>query len=158
MKIRAYQKEDAPALCRLFYETVQALGRYAYTPEQVAAWAPKIPDASAWHQRMSGRLTLVAEDAKGPAGFLELETSGHLDMLYCRADRIRRGVGTALYAAAEAQAKQAGRKRVFTEASAVARPFFLWHGFTELSERTFDRQTIDGVRVRMTNYAMEKAL
>jgi putative acetyltransferase len=74
-------------------------------------------------------------------------------MLYCRKDAVRRGVGSRLYGAVEERARQWGLKRIFTEASITARPFFERHGFRIVRERTV---VVRGVE--MTNFAMEKSL
>ena len=83
-RIRDYEQADAPAIARLFYETVRSVNRADYSEEQVEAWAPAIPDAGEWHDRMAGRKTLVAEEGGEVVGFCELEEDGHLDMLYVR--------------------------------------------------------------------------
>ena len=61
-RIRDYEQADAPAIARLFYETVRSVNRANYSDEQLQAWAPAIPDAGEWHDRMAGRKTLVAEE------------------------------------------------------------------------------------------------
>ena len=61
-RIRDYEQADAPAIARLFYETVRAVNRADYSEEQVRAWAPAIPDAGEWHDRVAGRRTLVADE------------------------------------------------------------------------------------------------
>jgi len=153
MVVRDYEMEDAGPICRLFYETVRAVNLADYSPEQVQAWAPEVPDRGAWHGRMSGRHTLVAEDEDGVAGFAELEGDGHLDMLYCRRDMVGRGVGSRLYAAVEGRARDLGVERIFTEASITARPFFERQGFEVLRQNTVWRG-----EVGLTNFSMEKTL
>jgi putative acetyltransferase len=96
--VRDYERGDAEGICRLFYETVRTVNLGDYSPEQVRAWAPNVPDPVAWHERMSGRQTLVADEGGEVVGFAELEEDGHLDMLYCRPDAVGRGVGSLLYA------------------------------------------------------------
>ena len=89
--VRDCEPGDAESICHLFYETVRTVNLGDYSPEQVRAWAPEIPDPAAWHERMSGRHTLVADEGGEIVGFAELEESGHLDMLYCRADAVGHG-------------------------------------------------------------------
>ena len=151
--VRGYEREDAGPICRLFYETVRTVNLGDYSPEQVRAWAPEPPDPAAWHERMSGRHTLVAEEGGEVAGFAELQESGHLDMLYCRADAVGRGVGSLLYAAVEERARGLGLGRISTEASITARPFFARRGFAVLRRNTVYRQD-----TALTNFSMEKAL
>ncbi|MDQ4126616.1 MAG: GNAT family N-acetyltransferase [Actinomycetota bacterium] len=151
-RVRDYEAKDAPEVVRLFYETVRSVNREHYSEEQVAAWAPKVPDAQEWHPRMSARLTLVAEEEGEVVGFAELE-GGHLDMLYARKDAVGRGVGALLYEAVEREASGRGLARITTEASITARPFFERRGFRVVREQTVRRHG-----VRMTNFAMEKRL
>ena len=151
--VRGYESGDAGSICRLFHKTVRTVNLGDYTPGQVRAWAPEIPDPAAWHRRMSGRRTLVADEGGEVVGFAELEESGHLDMLYCRADAVGRGVGSLLYAAVEERARGLGLGRISTEASITARPFFGRRGFAVLRRNTVWREG-----TALTNFSMQKAL
>ena len=133
-RIRDYGAGDAPAIVRLFFDTVRKVNREDYSEEQVEAWAPGVPDPGEWHTRMNGRRTLVAEEEGGVVGFAELEDDGHLDMLYVREDAVGRGVGRRLYEAAVREARGKGLSRIFTEASVTARPFFERQGFRVMRE------------------------
>lgn len=44
VEVRPYVKRDAPEIARLFYETVHVVNRRDYTPAQLDAWAPEVPD------------------------------------------------------------------------------------------------------------------
>ena len=151
--VRDYGSEDAASLCRLFFETVRSVNRADYSEEQVRAWAPEVPDAETWHERMSGRHTLVAEKEGRTVGFAELEEDGHLDMLYVHKDAVGRGVGSRLYAAVEERARGLGSGRLFTEASITARPFFERRGFAVLG-----RNVVTQHGVELVNFSMEKDL
>ena len=153
VRIRDYDAEDAAAIVHLFFGTVRSVNRADYSQEQVEAWAPEVPEPEAWHVRLSGRRTLVAEQGGEVVGFAELEGDGHLDMLYCRKDAVGRGVGSRLYRAVEQAAREWRLGRIFTEASISARPFFKRHGFRIIRERTVLRRGVE-----MTNFAMEKLL
>ncbi len=151
--VRDYEPGDAGPICRLFYETVRTVNLGDYSSEQVRAWAPELPDPAAWHERMAGRHTLVADESGEVVGFAELEEDGHLDMLYCRRDAVGRGVGPLLYGAVEERARGLGLGRISTEASITARPFFGRHGFVVLRRNTVWRQG-----TALTNFSMQKAL
>lgn len=153
MITRDYGSADAATLCRLFFETVRSVNAADYSEEQLWAWAPEIPDTETWHERMSGRHTLVAEEEGQIVGFAELEGNGHLDMFYVRKDAVGRGVGSCLYAAVEGRALELGPGRLFTEASITARPFFERHGFVVLGRNVLARRGVE-----LVNYSMEKAL
>ena len=150
--VRDYVRGDAEPICRLFYETVRTVNLAHYSPEQVRAWAPEVPDPEAWHGRMSGRHTLVAVEGGEVVGFTELE-DWHLDMLYCRPDAIGRSVGSGLYAAVEERARGLGVGRISTEASITARPFFERHGF-----RAVRRNVVVRHGVELVNFSMDKIL
>jgi putative acetyltransferase len=153
IRIRGYAAGDASEIARLFYETVRSVNREDYSEEQVKAWAPGVPGPDEWHARMAARKTLVAEEGGEVVGFAELEEDGHLHMLYLREDAVGRGVGRGLYGAVEREAKAEGLRRIFTEASITARPFFERRGFRVVRE-----QTVVVRGVAMTNFAMEKPL
>ena len=121
--VRDYERGDARPICRLFYETVRAVKLGDCSPEQVRSWAPEVPNPAAWHKRISGRHTLVADEAGEVVGFAELEDGGHLGMLYRRAGAVGRGVGSGLHEAVEERTRGLGRGRISTEASITARPF-----------------------------------
>jgi GNAT superfamily N-acetyltransferase len=151
MLIRNYDRSDAIAITRPFYETVRSANLKDYSAEQVGAWAPEIPDPAIWHSRMSQRCTLVAEENDQVIAFAELEHDGHLDMFYCRREFIGRGVGRKLYQALETRALDLGLRRIFTDFSITARPFFERCGFSVVKRRTVRPRVI-----QMTNFGMEK--
>jgi putative acetyltransferase len=151
--VRDYGAHDAREVCRLFYETVRAVNLGDYSPEQVRAWASAPPVPAAWHGRMSGRHTLVAERGGEVVGFAELEGDGHLDMIYCRRDAVGSSVGSLLYTAVEERAGGLSTGRIFTQASITARPFFERHGFTVLRQNS-----VVGHGVELTNFSMQKVL
>ncbi len=153
IEIRGYEKKDAPEIVRLFYETVHSVNRPDYSKEQVEAWAPEVPDAAAWHSRMTSRKTLVAVENVEVVGFAELEENGHLDTFYLRKDAVGRGVGQCLYQAVEGEARAWGIGRIFTEASITARPFFERQGFDVVREQKVQRRGVG-----LTNFVMEKKL
>jgi GNAT superfamily N-acetyltransferase len=153
MLIRDYERHDATAITRLFYETIRSVNLDQYSEEQVRAWAPAVPDPKFWHLRMSQHCTLVAEEKGQIIAFAELERDGHLDMFYCRKDVIRRGVGRALYRAVELRAIGLQLERIFVAASNTARPFFEHCGFSVLGEQTVTRAGIE-----LSNFRMEKRL
>ncbi len=153
MRIRNYEARDALEIVRLFFKTVRSVNRAHYSKEQVEAWAPTVPDPQEWHSRMAGRRTMVAEEGGEVVGFAELEGDGLLDMLYVREDAVGRGVGRRLYEAVERQALSQGSRRIFTEASITARPFFERRGFCVVCEQTVSRRGVE-----LTNFVMEKNL
>lgn len=155
MHVRPFRSADAPALARIFHAAVHRLGGRHYSPGQLEAWAPEVPDPQRFLERgADGRILLVAaDDCDRPLAYGDLEQDGHIDHLYCRPDVAGTGVASALYDRLETAARDRGIARLHVEASEPARPFFLRKGFVLLGRRDF---TLDGVAIH--NFAMEKRL
>lgn len=152
--LRPYRPADAAALTELYVRSVRHYGPRAYTSEQVDAWAATADIARTAARCSDGRVVVVAQDEAGTVlGFADLETDGHLDMLYVAPDAEGLRIGTLLYTAIETQAHDLGLPRLFVEASELARPLFERHGFTLLARN--DR-VLAGVDIH--NYRMEKRL
>ena len=151
--IRRYRPLDAAAIARVFHDSVHGLAKAAYTPAQLNAWSPRRRDARWYETRARSREIWVAERAGDIVGFAELESDGHVDMVYVAPEAARRGVASALYQALEGHARAAGLARLFVEASETALPFFIRMGFENPRRREVAR---DGVVLH--NYAMEKRL
>jgi GNAT superfamily N-acetyltransferase len=153
VKVRPYQPCDLNDLMALFRDSVHRIARRDYTPEQLAAWAPSDPDRDAWTRRIEANHALVAEEKGVPVGFAELTEGGHLDMLFVAPDRQRHGVARTLLRAIEAQAAHRGRRRLTTDASRTAKPFFLKGGF-----RLIEAQEVQRRGVAIQNFRMEKEI
>ncbi|WP_425262110.1 GNAT family N-acetyltransferase [Prosthecochloris aestuarii] len=113
-----------------------------------------MPEPEAWtSHRLCTRSTFVADDKGILAGFGELDRDGHIDGFYCHHQYQRQGVGSALLHRIEQEAISAGLRRLFTEASITARPFFAAHGFVVLKQQIVVRR-----HVELKNFLMEKQL
>ena len=110
--IRTYTSKDCLLLAQLFYDTVHTVNARDYTPEQLQAWAPGLPDLEQWDRSFLEHTTFVAE-AQG------------------------RGIATALCDALERSAGEA--ERIVTHASLTAKPFFLSRGYRVKKEQQVER-------------------
>ena len=155
VRIRPFRPADATALASLFHAAVHEIAARHYSPAQIAAWAPAVPDPVRFLARgTDGRILLVAEAADGSSlAYGDVEADGHIDHLFCRPDAAGTGVTATLYAALEAAAVAQGIARLHTEASEPARRFFEKRGFTVDQRRDFEL-----AGVPMHNYAMHKRL
>ncbi len=155
MRIRAYEARDADGVALVFRRSIAALGPRDYSPEQVAAWGARAPDAAGFHARATdGRVFIVlANTDDRPVAFADLEADGHIDMLYAAPEVAGTGHVLLLYATLEAIARQRGMTRLYSEASEAALRFFVKRGFLQLHRRDL---TIGDVAIH--NYAVEKRL
>lgn len=155
VRLRDAVPGDGAALSALYAAAVRGQGAQSYNPAQIEAWAGLTPTGENLEARLAdGRIRLVAMDADGrPLGFVDLESDGHIDLLYVAPDAGGRGLGRALLEAAERQARDAGLVRLYAEASERARATFEAAGFGVTARRDFE---VAGVPIH--NWAVEKAL
>jgi putative acetyltransferase len=154
MRIRPFRPTDAPALASLFHASVREAAAKDYSADQVAAWNPSPPEPAKYVRQAEGRIFLVAENVSGePVGYADLELDGHIDHLYCRPDVVGSGVGSALYSALEAAARERGMLVLYVGASEAARRLFEREGFNLEARRDFE---INGIPIH--NYQMRKEI
>jgi putative acetyltransferase len=83
------------------------------------------------------------------AGFIELESGGHIDCTYVLPKYQKFGVATLLLQHVISLAKESGLKKLYVEASIVAKPFFEKFGFVAESKNEITRnETV------LINYSM----
>ncbi len=151
MRVRTYEIGDTKQIVQLFYDTVHEVNIRDYTTAQVDAWAPADIDIASWTKSLSSKFTFVAEEGAKIAGFGELETNGHIDRFYCHQDFQRQGVGKLILKQIESKAQDLGLKKLFTEASITARPFFASQGFIVIRKQEVERRG-----QKFINFIMEK--
>lgn len=135
MELQKYAKADLEEVYRLFYDTVHSVNRADYEPEQLDAWAPQEMDRSRWEASLLSHETWVAREGERIVGFGDLGENGYLDRLYVHRDFQRRGVASAILRRLEEGARRQDCRRIYTEASITARPFFERWGYRVVKEQ-----------------------
>lgn len=152
MRVRRYEPADCAAICEVLEEAVQVLAAVSYSPAQREAWVrhlrTQVVDANL---RMG--VTLVAEDELGVAAFTQLYPHHHVNYLYTHPRAARQGFARALLETLETHARDAGQKRLHTEASLAARTCFEACGYVVTEAENVVRQG-----EILTRYRMEKCL
>ena len=92
----------------------------------------------------------MRHEFRNKGGFISYEPNGHIEFLYTAPGFERQGVASALYREVE---KALPGVSLFTEASLVAKPFFMQQGFTVVEEQ----EVLPG-GVTLRRYAMRKAV
>ncbi|QIE28667.1 putative N-acetyltransferase YafP (plasmid) [Caballeronia sp. SBC1] len=147
--IRRYEAADLDAVISVFLRSVREVASRDYDAGQIAAWAQA--DREVWSRRRLDRPTWVALIDDVIAGFTDLESNGHIDMLFVDPASQRRGVASALLDTVENAARVRGLAVLNTDASITARPFFEKHGFQVVRS-----QDVALRGQRLTNFRMEK--
>jgi putative acetyltransferase len=153
--IRTFRPGDEHALIDIHHASITKVGPLAYNPAQIAAWASKTREPDEWLDwyRDGDRITIAFSPDGVPAAFSLLESDGHLDMLYCHPDHVRKGYALRLIREASTFGSEAGLSMITTDASELAKPVFLAAGYVIDSRQDF---LLDGVPIH--NYAMCKDL
>lgn len=180
-RVRPYRPADAAATMAVFRDAIAHLAAADYSAEQIAVWAGHTGTIEQWNARRTAAHTWVAVD-RGAAdgdlrrdcdgdctgsgavvGFIDVDDSGYIDMLFVAPHCARQGVATALLGAVErftaargtgdgaedGTGYDAGRGirrsaegctgdgigELRVHASITARPFFERHGFRVVAIR-----------------------
>ncbi|TKD71362.1 GNAT family N-acetyltransferase [Pseudalkalibacillus hwajinpoensis] len=156
MEIRRYEKRDLSQIIDLFYETVHTVNRKDYSQEQVNTWASSDERGSkfnTWGDSLAQNTTFVALDDRRIVGFSDLSSRGLIDRLYIHHEYQRIGIASALLNEIELAAHRIKLKKLRTEASITAKPFFERKGFQVIT-----KQIINKNGITMPNYLMVKTL
>ena len=136
MRIRRVGRTDIPQIAQLYYETVHRVNARDYSPGQIRAWAPRVYPDTWWQRRFRRYQVLVAEDVGAVVGFAELGKNGTIDCFYVHHARQHRGIGAALLARVEREARGNGNTRLRADVSITAEPFFRRMGFRVIRRQT----------------------
>ncbi|MBD1567514.1 MULTISPECIES: GNAT family N-acetyltransferase [Vibrio] len=149
--IREYIESDAQVLWDIHFYTIRNVNLRDYSQEQVEAWAPEHLDLSVWKKRMSGLSPFVAEVDNIIVGYTDLQPNGLIDHFFCHHEYQGQGVGKALMSHVFSMAEQRGIKRLYSEVSITARPFYEYFGF-----KVVQAQEVEVRGQKLRNFVMEK--
>lgn len=151
LKIRRALANDLDAILSLYYDTVKAINSAHYTQEQIEAWLSDEERPDNFAQKIMEQLFYVCLGENGELlGFSSITKSGYLDLLYANTDYQRQGIGTLLLEQMIIASKIYNYKRIVTDVSITAVPFFQSKGFVIVKEQETIRN-----KVALKNYVME---
>lgn len=152
VSVRDYHPDDAGATIDIFLRAIREVTAKDYNPAQIDAWA-KVDNPKVWAEWRASRPTWLAICEAQPVGFADLKADGCLDMMFVHPDHQGKGVASLLLKTVEAAAHHQEHRRIFTEASLTARPFFERKGFIVLATQTVEKRG-----QTLPNFRMEKTL
>ena len=145
---------DIPELKSLFCNTVLTINARDYTTEEVADWASCADRPGHWEKLLATLHFIAACDAEGRiVGFTSIRNDGYLHSMFVHKDHQGEGIATALLQQIEAYATEHGIRKITSEVSITARPFFEHRGYAVERE-----QRAQANRLQLTNYVMRKVL
>lgn len=152
-QIRPYAPQDADALFCVFYRAVHEGAAAHYSTRQRQAWAPETRPSPRWQAKLGDQITMVGETSgtEGPQGFMTLGHDGFLDFAFVLPEQRRSGLAHALHDRILNEARLRGIARLETEASHLARRFFLKCGWCERAAQQVERGG-----VMLENFKMDR--
>lgn len=153
--IREIKAEDLEAIVALFKETVRHVNAKDYTKEQLLVWAPHHihHNDNRWKSLLDNIAYLIEIDDV-IVGFADTTMEGYLDRLFVHKDYQRKRIASRLVKKLESLLFLRGVKKITTEASITAKPFFERMGYLVVKEQ--NKPHPGGVT--LTNFLMEKRL
>jgi len=133
MKLRRYKETDTIQLCDIYFSTIHNVNKVDYTKEELEAWAPSNSYNEESYKKDTSRWKkinpFIVDDNGILLGFAELEEKGHINCFFVHHEHQGKGVGRMLASACIDEAKALGYKKIITEVSITAKPFFMKMGF-----------------------------
>ncbi|MDN2663062.1 GNAT family N-acetyltransferase [Psychromonas sp. 14N.309.X.WAT.B.A12] len=152
-QIVTYCSARAKEIIDLFYLAVHSIDPNIYSVAQQYAWAPTPINYQKWFDRLSNKRPFLLLINDKVAGFMELESDGHIDCAYVHPDYQQQGVATHLLLHLVMCAKQSKIPALYVEASIIAKPLFQKLGFKVIKSQTVNRNN-----EALIQYLMQKQL
>jgi putative acetyltransferase len=133
-EVRRAKLADVDAIAEAHLDSIRSLGPQFYDPDIVSDWAARVTGAIYVNAMARGEVFFIAV---GPAGDVlgfsshRIDDGDHGTAVYVRGRAARRGIGSALFRAAEKSARAVGAASIEIEASLAAIDFYRANGFEE---------------------------
>lgn len=152
--IRTATLSDIPILKELYQNTVLYVNRKDYSAEEVEDWASCGDDIAHLQKSFTEQYYIVAENQKLEiVGFASINNEGYMHTLFVHKDFQHQGIATLLYQYLEKYAQEKGIKKITSEVSITAKPFFEKQGF-----RVNVEQMRKANELYLKNYKMSKTI
>ena len=129
---------DADAIAAAHRDSIRSLGALVYPIEVVNDWSARLIGEAYVKAMERGEVFYIVVGAidgeSAVLGFAShrVEAGQHRTAVYVRGAVSRRGIGSALFRLAEAQARALGAANIYVAASLGAVEFYKAHGFDEV--------------------------
>lgn len=152
--VRPAIESDVDAIFRVHSDSIRELCRDRYGPREIAAWIAFRPP-EAYRLAMASRDLFVAEWQGEVVGFGQFDSRrGEIEACYVAPEAVGSGIGSALLARMEEEARRSGHSVVRLNATLNAEPFYVRMGYRWLGPA---RHRIDN-DIELDCMRMEKTL
>ncbi|ERG89736.1 MAG: sortase related acyltransferase [halophilic archaeon J07HX5] len=156
VSIRVATPNDAERIRDVHLRSIEELGGQAYSETQVEAWAHDRDPGEYPIETETTHVLVAEDDAVLGFGWLRYDAGEHLQALvdgeivavYVHPSAARRGVGSQLYSALEAEADRRGLELLGLWASLNAVPFYKTHGYDRVTDHALELRA--GVELTVT--------
>jgi putative acetyltransferase len=128
LRLRRARLADAGAVAATMRAAIRGLARGSCSPRELAAWSSLPPLYHAWAMTAGGESYVVATRGGRIVGYAS-RRGAEVTAAFVRPAAARRGVGAALLARLEAEARRAGVPTLRVRAALSAVPFYEAQGF-----------------------------
>jgi putative acetyltransferase len=154
VKVRSATPADAESIWKVHGESIRALCRDRYRPEEIAAWIA-VRNPESYRVALKSRELFVAEEVGAIVGFGQLDPAkGEVEACYVAPAATGGGVGSALLARMEDAVRRRGHAIVRLNATLNAESFYAARGYRRLGPAV---HRVSGA-VELACVRMEKAL
>lgn len=153
MIFRKANISDLNEMQELFVQTIQWVCKNDYNPDQINAWVSGVKNTERWIDMIKTQVVLLVIIEDKIAGFGTLKDSNYIDFFFIHKDFQRQGIAHRILSELELEAKNNHSKKLTSDISITAKPFFEKNGFVVKSE-----QKNMALNVEIINYKMEKVI
>ena len=136
MEIRRYKRGEEAAIWRVYFAATHESNARDYHADLIERWAPHDQDMVQWNARLAQKNPFVAVADGEIVGMAEIESDGFIDYFYVHPRWQGRGIGAALLARLEAEARALEARQIFADVSITAKAFFLSRSFSIMEAKS----------------------
>jgi len=149
IELRLYRRSDLQEVVQLFKDSVIEIGIEQYNAEQVKIWSSYANEINNFHSILDEGITYVAVVQGKLVSFGTLHPTDQIAFIYRIKEYSKMGVASKIYKILENHSKQSGVRKIHTEASKIAKHFFLKNGFIIVEKEIVTRNEVEFERYKM---------
>ena len=136
VRVRLGVAADVPCVWRVHNESIRQLCRERYASEEIEAWIAFRPPET-YLASIASEALFVAEQQYAVVGFGQLDPArGEIAACYVAPDAVGSGIGSALLARMEEEARRRGHRIVHLNSTLNAEKFYAGRGYRRLGRAT----------------------